>query len=222
MKSIIVGSVPITDEKSILIEKIAAVRNNGGIAIAADAGVLFFMENDIAPDCFIGDMDSLDEKITKDILRERYPHMVIETCSPIKDDTDMALAVEYAVKSGSRSIEIFGGIGGKRLSHMQANIQLMHNYAMKGIEVSMHNADTDMYIISEGMNKRMTFDESFEGSISIFSLSDKAKGVKISGLKYEYEGELSNEVSLGVSNSFIGKEATVEAEQGALLLMLEK
>lgn len=60
------------------------------------------------------------------------------------------------------------------------------------------------------------------GLISVFSLTDRAEHVEIKGLKYEYEGALSNECALGVSNAFIGRDGWISVEEGALLLVYEE
>ena len=53
-------------------------------------------------------------------------------------------------------------------------------------------------------------------------LSDYAEGVIIRGLKYEYEGRLTSDHALGVSNSFIGQDAEISVQEGTLLLVYER
>ena len=59
-----------------------------------------------------------------------------------------------------------------------------------------------------------------EGDISVFCMGPDAQGVSIRGLYYRLEnGTLSSGFPLGVSNHFIGQEATVSVEKGALLVL---
>ena len=74
-----------------------------------------------------------------------------------------------------------------------------------------------MFVITGGTAYEFPAKE--KGDISVFALSDVAKGVKIKGLSYEYEGNLKNDFALGVSNSFCGKEGSVSLEEGALLIV---
>ena len=67
-----------------------------------------------------------------------------------------------------------------------------------------------------------TFSSALKGSLSVICLSDKADGVVIRGLKYEYVGSLTSDFTLGVSNSFIGQNAMVSVEDGTLLLVYER
>lgn len=71
-------------------------------------------------------------------------------------------------------------------------------------------------------NGKTEYAKALRGSISVICLSDVAKHVVIKGLKYEYEGDLSNQFALGVSNSFIGKEGLIQVEEGELLLIYER
>ena len=138
--------------------------------------------------------------------------------SPIKDDTDMALAVEDAVANGCEEIVIFGGLGGARMSHTFANVQLVHRFARKGISIRMYSETNTVQVI---VNGSLQLPKKDNGFISIFALTDKAKGVSIKNLFYEYEGDLTNDVALGVSNEFCGKEACVSVSDGALLIIFE-
>jgi thiamine pyrophosphokinase len=64
------------------------------------------------------------------------------------------------------------------------------------------------------------FPSDSEGRCSVFAFGGEAKGVTISGLKYEASGiNLSPSFPLGVSNHFVGKEAKISLESGRLLII---
>ena len=66
--------------------------------------------------------------------------------------------------------------------------------------------------------KKEVFKE--KGYISVFSLSDVSKGVRIKNLKYELDNyELKNTFPLGVSNEFINKKASIEVDDGCLIII---
>jgi thiamine pyrophosphokinase len=60
------------------------------------------------------------------------------------------------------------------------------------------------------------------GNISIFSYN-KESIISIKNLQYELDNyKLTNSFPLGVSNSFIGKEAKIEIKEGKILVVVSK
>ena len=205
----------------------AKIKNKDIYVVVADGGLKFLLKNGMLPDFFVGDLDSVEledtptektqldktksERTMKDIPKEIVP---VE-----KDDTDMALAVAKAYEKGYRNILLYGGFGGARISHTLANIQMMSFYAKKGCSLQMLGDGVRLEILH---NASKTLSAAMKGSISVICLSDIAEGVTIQGLKYEYTGALTSDRTLGVSNSFVGKDAMVSVENGTLLLVYER
>jgi thiamine pyrophosphokinase len=215
---ILVGAAPLGRESTFLEKRIRESREKYYL-VAADGGIAFFDKIGCRPDVWIGDMDSAEchkraEEPASDLAKENCILLPIE-----KDDTDMAAAVEQAYTKGCREILIFGGIGGARLSHTLANIQLMLCYEKKGCHIRMIGNQTHMEVLSDG---EKVFSKNMRGTISVLALTDVAENVEIMGLQYEYSGNLSNECALGVSNAFIGKESRIRVRKGALLLVYEE
>ena len=211
---IIVGAAPLSDERQQLIE---LLNNNHHYVIAADGGIKFFLDENIMPDKWIGDMDSSGNEIGR-IVNDVFPDIITKSCSPIKDDTDMALAVEEMSSMNIRKILIFGGLGGKRIEHSLANIQMMHHYKMQGIDITMISDESRMMCLQ---NETAEFDRKQEGFVSVFSLTDEAD-VEIKGLYYEYNGILSNSHPLGVSNEFKCTNSYIKVNEGVVLIVLTK
>lgn len=183
---------------------------------AADGGILFLQEHNIKPDYFVGDMDSVDLSSVDSAYLDTFEW---EQVPVEKDDTDTALAVKKAYEKGYREMMLYGCGGGERISHTIANLQLMCRYERKGCHIKLMGANYQMELLENG---KQTFPKALRGSVSVFSLSDCSKNVVISGLKYEYAGDLNNRMPLGVSNSFIGRDAMISVEEGILLLIYEK
>ena len=199
----------------------AKIKEKDIYVIAADGGLQILLENGMLPDFFVGDLDSMEAneiqeaESVEDILK-RVPYEIV----PVeKDDTDMELAVKKAYEKGYRNILLYGGCGGARISHTLANIQMMSFYAKKGCSLQMLGDGVRMEILH---NASRTLSAAMKGSISVICLSDIAEGVTIQGLKYEYTGALTSDRALGVSNSFVGKDAVVSVEKGTLLLVYER
>ncbi len=179
--------------------------------IAADAGYNHTKKFNIIPHFIIGDFDSLRGKPenAKTIV---YPSK--------KDYTDTHLAINYAVENGFKDIYVYGALGGERLDHTIANIQLCAFFAEKNVSVTMTDGKT---FINSVHNGEISFCASNSGYISIFSMSEKSTGVTIKGLKYEIaDATLDCTFPLGVSNEFMHAESYIKVENGTLLLVTTK
>lgn len=179
----------------------------GDFIIAADGGLKSLEMLSVKADLIIGDFDSLGQ-IPKGSNVVRYP---VE-----KDDTDTMIAVKEGLNKNYKTFVIYGGLGG-RFDHTYANIQLL-------TYIAGHNAIG--YLLGEGivitsiMNNALYLNKEKKGIISVFSSTSESKGVSISGLKYELKDSiLTNQISIGVSNEFIGKESMIKVEDGILVVM---
>ena len=179
----------------------------GDLVIAADGGYTYLENEGIEPDVLLGDFDSL-EKMPDCRNLERH--------SPIKDDTDMALAADYGIEHGCRRFFLYGGLGG-RLDHTIGNLQLLMGLARRGMEA---------YLIGEGniltaiTGETITFSEKARGFLSVFCMSEPARGVWESGLKYSLtDAVLTCDRTLGVSNEFTGEKGSVAVKDGTLILV---
>ena len=178
--------------------------------IAADGGYTYLIQMGMEPDVLIGDFDSLD------LIPE---HRNLIRHSPIKDDTDMALAAAYAAKEGYQTFIIYGGLGG-RLDHTMANLMLLNSMAQAGLEA---------YLIGEGIivsalrNERIVFSKECEGTFSAFCLGEACLGVTEYGLKYGLDhAEVKSGMTLGVSNEFLGQECYVEVKKNVLTVIWDE
>lgn len=212
---ILVGSVLLGTEQILLEEMI---HKENIYSVAVDGGIAFFLKHGIIPDYWIGDMDSVMPDDMQAVLAGKMSQDNFCRVPVMKDDTDMALAVEKAWKSGCEEILIFGGCGGSRVSHTLANIQLMLHYEKKGCHIRMISEHNHMEVLCNGIK---AFSKEMKGLVSVFSLTDSSEDVVIEGLKYSYRGELDNDKALGVSNAFVGKESHISVGKGALLLIYE-
>ena len=182
----------------------------GDFLCAADAGYLRLMAAGQKPDLLIGDFDSMEEP--KDVDRITLP--------VIKDDTDTVYAVKEGLKRGFRRFRIYGALGGARISHTVANIQLLSMIRDMGGEGELLKGKTAISLLGAGDHR--SFDSGRRGLISLFSLTE-ASDVTIRGLFYPLDhGELRRIFPLGVSNHFTGEEAEILVHRGEVLLILEE
>ena len=70
-------------------------------------------------------------------------------------------------------------------------------------------------------NETISFRDTMDGYVNIFSLNEKAHGVTIRGLKYELkDATLTNALPLGISNEFVGVPSEVSVKDGTLLIIV--
>lgn len=179
--------------------------------IAADGGYKYCLKEGIMPTLIVGDFDSA--------FKPELPGIEIIQLPVMKDDTDVLFAVRCGLERGYRRFFIYGGTGG-RGDHTYANLQIL-------LFLRRHNAWGILYgknqaaqVISDG--DKLIMPACQEGTISVFSIGREASGVSVRGLKYPLDNAvLMSDFPLGVSNSFIGEEASISVLKGDLLVIYD-
>ncbi|MGN0666573.1 MAG: thiamine diphosphokinase [Huintestinicola sp.] len=210
-----------------------------GYIIAADKGYMHCRMLGIAPDAVIGDFDSCScpspegdwvsfdpgaypeaYKRKKAVLDGKETEII--SAPSEKDDTDMHMAVRYAVQSGFDDIIVYGGLGG-RAGHSMANIQTMTYAVRTGCNILFAGDTCSMTVLRKGMTYRCSDEKNEFAYISVFSLSEQSEA-DISGLKYSGSNiRFSCSFPLGVSNEFQGNiPGCITVNEGELLIILER
>ena len=192
-------------------EDLSELRTAGGFIAAADAGYLPLLKAGIQPDLIVGDFDSSE-------MPEMNTEIIL--LPVVKDDTDMVYCVKEGLKRGYTYFRLYGALGGGRLSHTIANLQLLTMIHEHGANAELKAGPVRVFLITPG--EVHTFSAEMQGTVSFFSMSEKAC-LTLKGLDYELEhGVLRRAFPLGVSNHFIGKEASVEVHEGEVLAVIEE
>lgn len=199
MKCVLVGCGDFCKEKFAVAE--------GDYVVAVDGG--YDKIKDLCRvDLAVGDFDSLGY-LPEGIATLRH--------DPVKDYTDMQLALEETFRQGHREFVIYGALGG-RLDHTLGNLQIAYAFARKGADVKLVDNSCDVEIIKD--TKR------FQGHAGqVFSLFafDLAKGVDIVNAKYPLDNAtLTNTFPIGVSNELLDGECEVRVKEGTLLFILQR
>ena len=149
-------------------------------------------------------------------LEKEIPDRVIRL-NPVKDDTDMLYGLKLALEMGYREFRLYGATGG-RFDHTLANIQCLLYLKNHGATGYLMDGNGMILVLK---NEEVRFKAGMEGYVSLFSLGKSAEGVTIKGLKYELEhAVITNDFPLGISNEFMGNEASISVERGELVCML--
>ena len=187
-------------------------RDEGDFIIAADAGYHHLASRGISPDLLLGDFDTIGS-IPENLERVTFPAE--------KDYTDTELAILEGIDRGFTSFTVCGALGGKRLEHTLGNLSLAAAYAKKGYDITLTDGD---YTVKALHNSKLCFDKNEKGYVSVFSISGKAQGVSISGLKYTLSNATldSSNPTLCISNEFTGNSAEISVSDGTVLIMWQK
>ena len=187
------------------------------LCIAVDGGYEYCTLLEITPDYVVGDFDSVGEEGASQIQKLSQEDEEKVIILPVeKDDTDMLAALKLGLSEGYQSFRIYGGMGG-RLEHTIANIQSLL-YLKEHQAVGYLMDGTGMILVAQ--NETVSFQESLEGYLSLFSMGEKAV-VTIENMKYELEKHtVTNRFPIGISNEFIGKKGAVTVHEGAVMIII--
>lgn len=181
----------------------------GDLVIAADGGVRFLREQGLRADVTVGDFDSLGFVPEGEQVR---------VFSSDKDETDLMIACREGLARGYRMFRLYGGLGGARISHTMANLQMLRWLADQGAAGTLYGRSCEVTLLRD---RTVRFPAEQTGFLSLFAAGEQAV-VTVRGAKYELEkGRLTGSFSLGVSNEFCGRETEVTAHEGDLLVILE-
>lgn len=181
----------------------------GDFLMAADGGLVHLEKLGLNPDGILGDFDSLG------YVPEGAKVFPVE-----KDDTDAMLAVRRGLELGFGRFLLYGSLDGPRLDHTVANFQTLQFLADRGAQGYLIG---EKYIVTVVKNGVLRFPAQAEGILSVFCMGGDARGVTIRGARYEAEeATLTAGFPLGVSNHFVGREASVSVRDGSLLILYDR
>lgn len=192
--------------------------------IAVDAGWKACSQAGVAVDIAIGDFDSLGF-VPEDVHILQYHSE--------KNESDMELACLHAQEQGANEIYLYGAFS-NRLDHSLANIQLMLGFAQQGIKMFGVGTDFALAMLANGENvsseamNNLSFDAfdtallqgEYAPYISTLAIAGSAQGLTIQGLAYEVSNfTLSEHVSRGLSNQFVGSAVKISLQRGNILVI---
>jgi thiamine pyrophosphokinase len=180
------------------------------LIICADGGAQHALALGLAPDVVIGDLDSLDGDLQARLEGEGCQVLVHPTR---KDETDLELALHYAVDHGVDEILILGALGG-RIDQTLANVLLLALPELEGIKTHIVAGDQEMFLIRD-----QAFIEGQVGdTVSLLPIAGDVTGITTEGLEYPLQrGTLKLGPTLGVSNVLTAPVAQIQVERGLLL-----
>lgn len=195
--------------------KIVADIQASDLLIAADGGIHHCKSLGIQPHVIIGDLDSMDPN---EVTAYREAGVNVIQFPAHKDETDLELALQFALKHEVAEVIILGGLGA-RWDMTIANILLIAHPMFTRLKIRLLDGTQELVLLRAG--KRSNIQGQPGDTISLIPLAGDARGIITHGLEYPLMDEtLQFGSSRGVSNVFIQEHAQIFFREGLLLCIL--
>lgn len=194
------------------LESVRALLRAEDMLIAADGGARHLLALGLLPHLLVGDLDSLDAASVAQLEAAGVP---IHRYPADKDETDLELALHYALDGQPQSIIIVGALGG-RLDQTLANLSLLTDPAFDGLDLRLDDGAEEAFFCRKQAEVRGRSGE----VVSLIPWGGAVQGVVTQGLRWKLSGEtLYPHKSRGVSNVMLGEAASVQIGSGLLLVV---
>ncbi|MBS4198912.1 thiamine diphosphokinase [Bacillus sp. FJAT-49732] len=189
---------------------------NNIIWMGVDRGVYYLLKKGITPDYAVGDFDSVTDEewsIIDKNIRD------INKYKPEKDETDMELAMMWAVQQKPHMIKIYGATGG-RLDHFMANALMLSRYQNQNplIKIEMIDKQNSLSVYYPGHYR--VENDNVKKYISFIPLTKEVVHLSLTGFKYPLINRtVEFGSSLCISNELIEQYGNFSFEKGILMMI---
>jgi thiamine pyrophosphokinase len=190
--------------------------DKGDIWAGVDRGVFTLLSKGIVPQAAFGDFDSVSRDEMEKI-REAVKE--IKLFNPEKDETDMELAIIWALKQEPAAIKIYGGTGG-RLDHFFGNVQLLIGPLLEGGSTHIELIDSRNIIYAKGPGTYPVLPLENMKYVSFVPVTSHIKDLTLEGFKYPLKNKF---VPLGstlcISNELNHDYGTFSFTEGIIMVI---
>ena len=182
------------------------------LIIAADGGAYHCQALGLTPDVLIGDLDSITKEVRENLSRLGTQLILYPRD---KDETDLELALRYAVDHNAEEILLLGILGG-RLDQTLANLLLLSRPEWQPARLMVADGPDFALLIRPG--SPLTLRAQTGDIVSLIPLTRTVTGVSTEGLRWSLQdATLEFGSTLGISNETTQEIARVEIKTGQLL-----
>jgi thiamine pyrophosphokinase len=176
--------------------------------IAADSGFDHARRLGVDVDVVVGDFDSISpEGLALAGVVEQHP--------ADKDATDLAIALDAALRQSPTRVIVVGG-GGGRIDHFLANAALLTSSEYRAVRLTWLLGNAVVNVVRD----RIELSGSPGDLVTILPYGGSAGGVTTTGLRWPLDhAVLASGTTRGVSNEMIEPTATIELTEGTLLVV---
>ncbi|OLS42062.1 thiamine diphosphokinase [Bacillus sp. MRMR6] len=198
-----------------LLPELTQYAKEGAMWVGVDRGVFYLLQRGIKPAIAFGDFDSVSEKELH--LIENKVHQM-QRFKPEKDETDMELALNWALEQGPAEILIFGATGGRQDHHF-ANVQLMIKPYLEKKSIPIFIMDKQNLLFIKGPGTYRVEKDS-KKYVSFIPITLVVTNLTLEGFKFPLTGRyISIGSTLCISNELISDYGTFSFSEGILLVI---
>ncbi|MCE9645621.1 MAG: thiamine diphosphokinase [Chloroflexi bacterium] len=180
--------------------------------IAADGGARHALAIGRTPDLVVGDLDSITRETQKKLEQDGVE---IIRFSRDKNETDLELAIQHALKLNLRKILIVAALG-ERLDQTLGNLSLMTDPKLSDLDLRLDDGAEEVFFCRD---QARVCGRSGD-VVSLIPWQGDVTGVLTSGLKWPLAEEtLYANKTRGISNEMIAEIAEVRINSGLLLVV---
>lgn len=184
--------------------------------LGVDKGVFTLLAAGIKPDYAFGDFDSVTEEEWTQIQKEVQN---LHTFKPEKDETDMELALDWALAKRPEKIRVFGGTGG-RLDHFLGNVQILLKAELNGLPTQIEMIDRQNHLFVKGPGSHSVEKMTNRKYISFVPVTPVVKGLTLERFKYPLNNcHISLGSTLCISNELVSDFGTFSFTEGIVLVI---
>jgi thiamine pyrophosphokinase len=190
--------------------------NDQVIWAGVDRGVFYLLKQGVKPSIAFGDFDS----VSPEELAFIETHVSeLRRFKPEKDETDMELALNWALGQKPERIQVFGATGG-RLDHLFANVQLLIDPLLKENNADIILIDSHNQLSVRGPGTYTIQKNTKEKYISFVPVTLTITNLTLEGFKYPLKNRhISIGSTLCISNELIDDYGTFSFSEGILLVI---
>lgn len=177
-----------------------------GDFIGIDYGASYLYHSGIEMVALIGDFDSLPEE---DYQLISHLDIDILRLNPVKDETDLEAAINYALINNYEIINVYGALG-ERVDHTLTNLNLLKKYPI----LTLYDDYSKIYILEKGIHN---FNIKNYKYCSFFAIKEGL--ITLKGFKYPLNNyNLTHDDTLCISNE-IKENAVVETSEDIIVVL---
>ena len=180
--------------------------------IAADGGTRHALALGLLPSVVIGDLDSLDSA-NRRVLEENDVEII--AYPEDKDETDLELALAYAIDASYKEIRLIAALGG-RLDQTLGNLSLLTDESLTALDVRLDDGNEEVFFA----RNQAQICGRIGDIISLIPWGSDVKIARTKGLRWSLQNEtLYSHKTRGISNEMTAEVVEIQITSGLLLII---
>jgi thiamine pyrophosphokinase len=194
------------------LDKARALLHEDDFIVAADGGTRHVFALGRIPDVVIGDLDSVTKE---EIEKIKQNNVEIVLFPRDKNETDLELAIQYALALNPEQVIILAALGG-RLDQTLGNIALITGSHLSSTVLRLDDGIEEVFFCYDSCEINGVGGD----IVSLIPWLGEVTGVVTTNLKWPLQNEaLYPTKTRGISNEMLGDKAKVQISTGLLLIV---